>query len=78
MIWVCGCRIEFSDGGPPENHLIHEGTEQECDRVTEMLPAVVYAGGRPIKSVSAFVAPGDKVSCTVRNEIHFHKSPVLR
>jgi hypothetical protein len=36
--WVAGYVIEFSDGGEPE----------DCERVADLIPAVVYSGARPI------------------------------
>lgn len=49
MSHVCAYRVEFYDGGEPEFGLLCVGTEDECNRTMEAVPAVAYGGPRPIK-----------------------------
>jgi hypothetical protein len=46
--WKLFYLIHFSDGGDPEGQLLHEGTEDECVKLANMLPAVSYSGQRPV------------------------------
>jgi len=50
--WKLFYLIHFSDGGDPEGNLLHEGTEEECERLATMLPAVSYSGPRPVAKCS--------------------------
>lgn len=40
--------LYFSDGGECEYMMLHKGTEQECERLASLLPAVSYDGTRPV------------------------------
>jgi len=46
--WALLYVIEFSDGGEPEMRLMHRGTEEECEKLSRLLPAVSYSGSRPV------------------------------
>ena len=51
--WVYGYCITFADGGAPEYQMLGEaGTEEECNRIANLLPAVCYFGSRPVKSAT--------------------------
>ena len=45
--YVCGYLIHFSDGGEPEERVLHRGTLEECQRIGTLMLAVSYSGGRP-------------------------------
>ena len=45
--YFCGYLIHFSDGGEPEERVLHHGTLEDCQRLGLMMPAVNYSGGRP-------------------------------
>jgi hypothetical protein len=47
--FACVARLDFSDGGEPEFIVLHEGTEAECIRMADGVPAVAYSGKRPVK-----------------------------
>lgn len=53
--WICGYRIEFTDDGPPVAEVLHVGTQDECERMADLLPAVAYSGARPIKGAHLVV-----------------------
>jgi hypothetical protein len=55
--WVCGYVLEFSDGDEPEEQVLHIGTEEECKRVADLLPAVSYSGTRPDPEARMIVKP---------------------
>jgi len=55
--WVCGYVIEFDDGGEPESQVLHVGSKESCEAVSDMLPAVLYSGDRPIKDAYMRVVP---------------------
>lgn len=45
--WMLCYVIEFSDGGEPECQVLHIGTEESCEKMTDALPAIAYNGDRP-------------------------------
>jgi hypothetical protein len=45
--FASGYVIEFSDGGPPEEQVLHVGTKEACERVMGLISAVAYSGSRP-------------------------------
>ena len=45
--YVCGYLIHFSDGGVPEERVLHRGTLVECQRIGTLMLAVSYSGSRP-------------------------------
>jgi len=45
--YVCGYLIRFSDGGEPEERVLHRGTLEECQRIGKVMLAVSYSGDRP-------------------------------
>lgn len=55
--FVCGCIIEFTDGGEPESQILHRGTLEECERVGKLIPGIAYKGSRPVKE-ARFVIRG--------------------
>jgi hypothetical protein len=42
-------RIDFADGGPPDEYPVGFGTLRECDEIARTLPGVAYDGGRPVR-----------------------------
>jgi len=50
--WILGYVIEFSDGGEPEIQILHKGSEESCEKMANLLPAVSYSGDRPNPSAS--------------------------
>lgn len=55
--WVCGYILEFSDGGEPEEQILHTGTREECLRTADLIPAISYSGSRPSPKASMVVCP---------------------
>ena len=51
--------IRFDDDEKPvaEGQVMHVGDKKSCEQVAELLPAVSYAGERPIKDAFMRVAP---------------------
>ena len=45
--FVCASVITFSDGGPESVMLLSSGTEEECRRTADLVPAISYNGDRP-------------------------------
>jgi hypothetical protein len=48
-MWICGCRIHFTDGGPLEVQLLHSGSLEECEAIYKQFSGVAYKGERPVK-----------------------------
>lgn len=59
--WVCGYVLTFSDGGEPEEQVLHVGTREECERVADLVPAVSYSGSRPCSTARMVVCPYPEV-----------------
>lgn len=62
--------VQFSDGGADERRVIYRGTEANCQRLVERIPALVYSGDRPAASAFAVVCPlasleGDEIDSYV-------------
>lgn len=55
--WVCGYVLEFTDGGEPEVQVLHVGTQEECERVADLVPAIAYSGDRPTGEARMVVRP---------------------
>jgi len=55
--FACGYVLEFSDGGEPEEQVLHVGTKDECARLMDLVPAVAYSGDRPIADARMVVVP---------------------
>jgi hypothetical protein len=55
--WILGYVIEFSDGGEPEIQILHKGSEESCEKMANLLPAVSYSGDRPNPSASLIWMP---------------------
>jgi len=55
--WVFGVLIHFADGGPPAEQILHVGTRDECERVSGLLPAVAYSGGRMVAGAERVICP---------------------
>lgn len=53
-------RIEFSDGGEPQENIVTFGTFEVCDQTAKTLGAISYTGSRPTKSASVSVYPLDR------------------
>jgi len=53
--FACGYILSFSDGGPDEEQILHIGTEKECNKILDFLPAVSYSGDRPVSGCTAGV-----------------------
>lgn len=49
--WITGSIIVFDDNGEAEMTVLHQGTQEECEKVAAMVPAVTYSGPRPIRRV---------------------------
>lgn len=49
---VVGYVIEFSDGGPDEERILHVGSLESCMQVANMMHAVMYSGNRPVRGAS--------------------------
>lgn len=62
--WVCAYRLSFADGGDYEFGCLHVGTEDECRRTMDLIPAVAYGGSRPLVECIVFVAPRDEPEAT--------------
>lgn len=46
--WLLVSVIEFDDGGEPEYTVLHRGSEEECERSADLIPAVTYKGSRQV------------------------------
>ena len=55
--FAAGYIIEFSDGGDPEECVLHVGTREACERVMSVIPAVAYSGPRPNPRARGMVIP---------------------
>ena len=55
--WLLAYVLEFDDDGEPEGAILHRGTEEECERLASMLPAVAYNGPRNVLRASMRWAP---------------------
>lgn len=57
--WFIGYLIRFRDGGAPEMQVLQRGlgSEQECEKLADMLPAIAYSGNRPIGDAQLFWMP---------------------
>lgn len=43
--FACGYVLEFAEG-EPEEQVLHVGTLEECERMSDLIPAVSYSGER--------------------------------
>jgi hypothetical protein len=46
-VYACGYLLTFTDGGEPEEQILHVGTLDECKRLLDAVPAIAYSGDRP-------------------------------
>jgi hypothetical protein len=65
--YVCGYLIHFSDGGGPEERVLHRGALEECQRIGTLMLAVSYSGGRPDPKCEFVIVPEEKSSATDGN-----------
>lgn len=63
-------RIDFSDGGEPEESVLQFGSFESCDGVARLMPAVSYSGSRPVHGASISVFPLHPIcaDCAQRHE----------
>lgn len=57
MTFVCVSVVSFNDGGPDEAQVLARGTEDECQHVRHLVPAVAYRGDRPVAEATLIVWP---------------------
>ena len=55
--WVCGYVLTFTDGGEPEEQILHVGSREDCEQVAGLIPAVAYSGPRPLGDCRMVVMP---------------------
>ena len=60
--YVCGYLIHFSDGGEPEERVLHRGTLEECQRIAKVMLAISYSGGRPDPKCEFVIVPEQEES----------------
>ena len=65
--YACGYLIHFSDGGEPEERVLHRGTLEECQRIGTLMLAVSYSGGRPDPKSEFVIVPEEESSATDGN-----------
>jgi hypothetical protein len=47
LLYAFGYVLTFTDGGEPEEQVLHVGTLAECRRCMRRIPAIAYSGDRP-------------------------------
>jgi hypothetical protein len=57
----CGYVIHFSDGLPPEETVLHEGTKDECEELRCLLPGIAYSSERPDPKAFFVVVPAERL-----------------
>lgn len=53
--YVCGYVLHFSDGGEPEEVILHRGTQEDCGRILGLILAVSYSGTRAVDHAEAIL-----------------------
>jgi hypothetical protein len=53
--YICGTILHFKDGKPSEINVLHTGTKESCESVSNMTHAVAYSGDRPFDHAQCFV-----------------------
>lgn len=53
--------IEFADDDPPEERIVHMGSQEACDEVARSLPGVSYSGDRQPRNAFVGVYPLEDV-----------------